>query len=113
MGGIIFWGIVRTALMIAALWILFDYIEYQYWFVLTIMSVYGIIIHPAVIQYRLFSEENKAVLEGTLCSSCKHFERSAVLCAKHDEHPTQNYIPCDGIDWEPKLSDIDREEKYY
>jgi len=21
---------------------------------------------------------------------------------KHDEHPTENYLPCDGIDWSPK-----------
>lgn len=31
MGGIIFWGIIRTAILIPALWLLQDYIDYKYW----------------------------------------------------------------------------------
>jgi len=25
-----------------------------------------------------------------------------VLCMKYDKHPTENYIPCEGEEWEPK-----------
>ncbi len=68
------------------------------------MSVYGVIIHPAVIQYKMFIKKNKPVLTDTLCSSCKHFDESAVLCMKHDKHPTVDELPCEGIHWEPVLN---------
>ena len=68
------------------------------------MVLYGIIIHPTVIHYRLFTEKNKEIIEDTLCSSCEYFDKSAVLCLKHDKHPTKDYVPCDGIDWSPKPS---------
>jgi len=61
-----------------------------------------LIVHPAMVSYRWFEERNKKVIESTLCSSCKHFDQSAVLCIKYDKHPTENYVPCDGVDWEPK-----------
>jgi len=47
------------------------------------------------------SYKNKKVIDSSLCSSCKNFDRSAVLCIKYDKHPTENYVPCDGVDWEP------------
>lgn len=66
------------------------------------MSIYIVVIHPAVIQYKIFYEENKKVILDTLCSNCKNFDETAVLCMKYDEHPTEEYVPCDGIDWQPK-----------
>ncbi|MCB0750077.1 MAG: hypothetical protein KDC52_01240 [Ignavibacteriae bacterium] len=102
MGGIIYWTIIRIAVLIPLLWIATEYIEYKYWWVMVSMSIYGFIIHPAVIQYKLFREQNNEVITNTLCSSCKHFEETAVLCSKYDEHPSKEIIPCDGVDWEPK-----------
>jgi hypothetical protein len=101
MGEVVFWTLIRIIIVIPALWIAKGYIDYQFWWLLSFFSIYGIIIHPAVIHYRLFQEKNKEVLESTLCSSCKHFDKSAVLCTKYDEHPSVNYIPCQGSDWEP------------
>ncbi|MCZ7602515.1 MAG: hypothetical protein QY331_15680 [Melioribacteraceae bacterium] len=101
MGKIIFWGLIRVAVLIPVLWIATDYIDYRYWWIITAMSIYGVVFHPAVIQLKIFREENKIVLEDTICSQCKHFDASAVLCLKYDEHPTEDYIPCDGVDWEP------------
>lgn len=103
MGGIIYWTIIRIAILIPLLWIATDYIEYKYWWMVVTMSIYGIIIHPAFIQYKLFREENDEVITNTLCSSCKHFDETAVLCLKYDEHPTEDKIPCEGAAWEPKL----------
>ena len=103
MGGIIYWTIIRIAILIPVLWIATNYIEFKYWWMVVTMSIYGIIIHPAFIQYRLFREENDEVITNTLCSSCKHFDETAVLCLKYDEHPTEDEIPCEGSDWEPKL----------
>lgn len=110
MGGIIFWAIIRTAILIPALWFLQGMMEYKYWWWLGILSVYGVILHPALIQYRLFTEENKEIIDNTLCSSCKHFDKSAVLCTKHDKHPSLKTLPCEGLDWEVKDSNYEAEE---
>ena len=110
MGAIVFWTIVRTAILIPALWVLIEWIDYKFWWTLVIMSVYGVI-HPAVIQYKLFIEKNKEILYNTLCSSCKHFEKSAVLCSIHDKHPALNFLPCEGVDWEPDGNSDEEKEK--
>lgn len=101
MGGIIFWGIIRTAILIPTLWLLQGYIDYRYWWWVGIFSIYGVIIHPAVIQYRFFVEKNKEVVNNTLCSTCKHFDKTAILCLIHDKHPTLEVLPCEGKEWEP------------
>lgn len=101
MGKIIFWAIIRIAILIPLLWFATDYIDYKFWWVVAALAIYGVIIHPAVVQYKIFSEENKEVLTDTICSQCRHFDASAVLCTKYDEHPTPDYIPCNGVDWEP------------
>jgi hypothetical protein len=100
-GDIVFWAIMRTALVIPVVWILQSYVDFQIWFFIVLFGIYGIIIHPAIIHYRLFEEKNKEIIESTLCSSCRHFDKTAVLCLKYDKHPSKTYIPCDGIDWEP------------
>lgn len=101
MGKIVFWSLIRIAALIPVLWIAIDWIDYKFWWILSAMAVYGVVFHPAIIQYRIFKEENREVLEDTICSRCKHFDQSAVLCLKYDEHPKEDYIPCNGIDWEP------------
>lgn len=101
MGEIVFWTILRTAVTIAGIWILRSYIDFQLWWIMSLMAIYGIIIHPAVIHYKLFEEKNKEIIENTLCSNCKHFDKSAVLCMKYDKHPSKTELPCEGKDWEP------------
>ncbi len=107
MGDIIYWGILRTAAVIAVSWFLRGYMDYQYWWPAVILLIYGVIIYPAVVQYRLFRERTQGVRETTLCSFCKHFEETAVLCTRYDEHPTEKHIPCGGMEWEPKSGDGD------
>jgi hypothetical protein len=106
LGEVIFWTIVRIVIIIPIVWFLEGYIEYQFWWIITTMVIYGVIVHPAIIHYKLFEEKNKEIIEGTLCSTCKHFDKSAVLCMKHDKHPTKNFLPCEGMEWEPKYSDM-------
>jgi fatty acid desaturase len=103
MGGIIYWAIIRIAILLPLLWIATDYIEFNYWWMVVSMSIYGFILHPAFIQYKMFREKNEEVITNSLCSSCKHFDETAVLCLKFDEHPTEDEIPCEGSAWEPKL----------
>jgi len=103
MGGIIYWAIIRIAILLPLLWIATDYIEFNYWWMVVSMSIYGFILNPAFIQYKMFREKNEEVITNSLCSSCKHFDETAVLCLKFDEHPTEDEIPCEGSAWEPKL----------
>jgi len=102
MGEVVFWTIIRTAITILGLWIIKTQVDDQLWWMISIAAVYVLIIHPAMVSYRWFEERNKKVIDSTLCSSCISFDRSAVLCMKYDKHPTENYVPCDGVDWEPK-----------
>lgn len=100
MGDIIFWAIIRTAIAIPAVWYLLSLFDYKYWILWAALALYGVVLHPAYLKYIKFAEKNKPVIEDTLCSSCKHFDESAVLCMKYDKHPTTEYIPCEGNDWE-------------
>lgn len=102
MGEIVFWTIIRTAFLILLLWISKDVWGEKYFLLIIALSIYLFVISPVISFYRKFIEKNKEVLESSLCSSCKHFDESAVLCMRYDKHPTTNYIPCEGSAWEPK-----------
>ena len=106
-GSIVTWAIFRTALVLAGALLLYEYvrwIDYSMWWMITAISFYAFVVHPITIQYRLYKEETSRVLTGTLCSSCKYFEETGVLCSKLDEHVTEEYIPCNGELWEPRSS---------
>jgi len=111
MGAVVFWTLVRLIILIPFLWILENYIPYQYWWSFCILAICGIIIHPAIVQYRLFEEENKEIVDNTLCSTCNFFDKTAVICLKHDKHPSRTELPCEGLDWEPINSDNNYAEK--
>lgn len=110
MGSIVFWGIIRTAIFIPVMWLLMGYMDLRYWWSLLPIAIYAIIIQPAVIQYRFFMEENKEIIENSLCSSCNFFDKSAVICLKFDKHPGRNFLPCEGLGWEPKNEYNEKEE---
>lgn len=101
MGEIVFWTIIRTAVTLPGLWILRSQVDSQIWYLISLAAIYVLIVHPAIQSYRWFEQRNKKIINTTLCSSCRHFDPSAILCMKYDKHPTENYIPCDGVDWEP------------
>jgi len=102
MGAIVFWTLIRIIIALPLMWIAKDYIDEKYWFIAGTLTVVLFIIYPAYASYKNFIEKNKTVITSTLCSTCKHFDESAVLCMKYDKHPTENYIPCEGNAWEPK-----------
>ena len=112
MGEVVFWTIIRTAIVLPLVWVLKSYLNFDLWWAVSIVAIYGVIIHPAIIHYKLFKSKNKDVLESTLCSTCTHFDESAVLCMLHDKHPTKVFLPCEGLDWEPKSSSVDSEDIY-
>lgn len=100
MGDIIFWALVRMIILIPTLWYVLSFFSYQNWILWAALAQYLIVLHPAIQKYQKFIAKNKSVINDTLCSSCKHFDESAVLCMKHDKHPTDDFIPCDGNHWE-------------
>ncbi|GAB4289199.1 MAG: hypothetical protein Kow0098_07010 [Ignavibacteriaceae bacterium] len=102
MGKIIYWTLIRLALTIPLVWIAEEYIETGFYWLISVFFIYLIVLHPAFVQYSRFREENKNILEDTICSKCKHFDETAVLCMLYDKHPTEKYIPCEGTRWEPK-----------
>jgi hypothetical protein len=112
MGEIVFWTIIRIAVVIPLLWGLEAYISQQIWWFVCVSTIYVAILHPAVIHYKLFKSKNKEIIESTLCSTCTHFDETAVLCMLHDKHPTKVFLPCEGLDWEPRSSNIDSEGIY-
>ncbi len=85
-------------------WAAQPYMNYATWWTCGIASLYAGILHPAIIHYRWYLEKNKNVLDASLCSSCRYFDRTAVLCLLHDSHPTSEFLPCDGLDWQPGTS---------
>ena len=101
MGEVVFWTLIRASITIIGLWIIRSQVDFQLWLMISVAAIYVLIIHPAMVSYRWFEQRNKKVLESSLCSSCESFNRSAVLCTKYDKHPTENYVPCDGTDWQP------------
>lgn len=100
MGEIIYWALIRTAVLIPLLWIFLEKVDYKFWWIITLMAVYVIIIHPIIIGYQKFVLKSKEV-NNTICSTCKNFDKTALICIKHDKHPTKDFIPCEGEHWEP------------
>ena len=104
-GSIVGWTIFRAASYMVVSLFLYDYLRFSnpsLWWMLTFALFYPVVIHPAQVQYRIYKEETLNVMTGTLCSSCKFFESTGVMCSKLDEHVTEEYIPCEGESWEPK-----------
>jgi hypothetical protein len=102
LGEIVYKTLIRFILILLTLWFsktLFD--ENIFW-VISILAIFFFVFHPAYLAYKKFVDDNKNVVTNSLCSTCKHFNESAVLCTKYDKHPTDNFIPCEGTDWEPR-----------
>ncbi len=102
MGEIVWYSILRLGLTIILLWLTFDYWGEKYFALIAFLSIFFFVIYPAIRAYKIFIEKNKQVVENSLCTTCRHFDPSAVLCMKYDKHPNENFLPCEGNDWEPK-----------
>lgn len=100
-GTVVLGGMIRLSILVITMWWISDYWEFhQFWPLFSILVVM-IVFYPAYREISLFSESVESVAESTMCGSCMHFESSAQICSKYDEHITEQYIPCEGMDWEP------------
>jgi glucan phosphoethanolaminetransferase (alkaline phosphatase superfamily) len=102
LGLIVYKTLIKLLLIIVLFSFLRDYFDVRFFWIVSILAIFLFVIHPAYMAYRNFIMENQNIVDNTLCSSCKHFDKSSVLCMKYDKHPTENFIPCEGTDWEPK-----------
>lgn len=101
--GAIVWGVLlRVFIYILTASVLIPmYNLYQYWYV-SLFIVWLFAFYPAYNKYNEFQAKMKEFQEDTLCGNCIHFNRDSQLCNLFDEHVTEDYIPCEGLNWEPK-----------
>lgn len=106
--GSIVWGVILRSTIIVALSFLF--IQYfrgnSYWWIVLFIFWFAAI-YPGWKQYQNYNVKIKDIEENTLCGKCKYFEPTGQFCKIYDEHVTKDYIPCDGLDWEPKSFEDD------
>ncbi len=102
MGAIIYWAILRFAIVLVSTWLLYSYVpNYGEWWMLFFIATGVVVIYPAQIAYRQHLRTMKRAHRNALCATCRHFIESEVLCSVTDEHVTQYYTPCEGQAWEP------------
>ena len=101
-GAIILGSLLRTFLILTiSFFIIKKYFLYDY-ILLLIFIIWFFVAMPAYQAYQNFNKDMEDFSESTLCGTCKYFDKSAQLCKIYDEHPTKEYIPCEGSSWEPK-----------
>ncbi len=108
-GSIIFGALLRAAIVILAIFFVVEYFDLRGFWYLTSFSVWLLAAFPAYRQYTAYNERMKNFEEETLCGKCKHFEPSGQFCRIYDEHVSKNYIPCEGLSFEPKEFSADEE----
>jgi len=101
--GSIIWGVLlRSAIIIFSSFLIIEIFDMrQYWWFFFLLFWF-FAAYPGWRQFQKFQERIKKVSEDTLCGSCRNFESSSQLCKILDEHVTKEYIPCEGLSWEPK-----------
>ncbi len=105
MGAIIYWAIVRFAIVIVVAWALHDRVQdYGDWWSMFFVAVAVVVLFPIQLQYRKHQQKVDETNEDSLCGSCMYYAKDSMLCTKLDEHVTLDYIPCEGMGWEPKGS---------
>ncbi len=104
--GSIVWGILlRSIVLVLLVTLALESLALrQYWWMM-LFIIWFAAAYPGWIQYKKYQERMDDFKESTLCGSCAHFDSGSQLCRLHDEHVSSDYIPCDGLDWEPVNDD--------
>ncbi len=107
--GSIVWGVLlRSAIIILLSFAFMGIIENRkYWWVMLLL-LWLFAAYPGWKQFQFYKERMQEVSESTLCGKCIHFDETSQLCKLYDEHISEDYIPCGGVDWEPKS--LEKEE---
>jgi hypothetical protein len=103
-GTIVFRALVKLLILMLVSWFVLETYKLQYYWFVPLALVYFLVVLPAYNQYQHFHAQSKRDVSDTICSKCKHFDGTGVLCTLYDEHVSKHYIPCDGDSWEAKTS---------
>ncbi len=104
--GSIIWGmILRTAIIVVISFFVVSRYPSSNAVWMLLFALWLIAIYPGWQQFQNFKRKMDKFEEETLCGSCRHFDSSSQLCTIYDEHPTKDYIPCEGLNWEPSQFD--------
>jgi hypothetical protein len=102
-GTIVYGAVLRTLVLLlgtlALLGVMPDLWRYAW---LVLLALWGVVVYPAYQRWREFSERVEQLKEELLCGSCRYFEETGQLCTLLDEHVRSDYIPCEGLSWEPR-----------
>ena len=102
MGAIIYWGLVRFALVLVFAWLIYSFVpNYSDWWMLFFIAVAVIVIYPAQIGWRKHVSAVRRANQNELCATCRNLQQREALCTITDEHVRKNYTPCGGEAWEP------------
>jgi hypothetical protein len=108
-GTIIFRALVKISMIILSTWFVMEYYPFQVQQylsmpipLLAIALIYFIAVFPAYRQYQQFHHDSKRRVGGTLCSKCRYYDGTGVICTLYDEHVSKTHIPCGGESWEAK-----------
>lgn len=100
--GSIVWGVILRTTMIVFGSFIFMYLfdSRQYWWISLVVLWFGAA-YPAWRQLQKFNQRIDKVSDEILCGTCRNFDKNSQLCRIYDEHVSKEYLPCDGLDWEP------------
>ena len=103
MGSIIYWGLLRFAIVLISMWILRPQVEeYGDWWGLFFVAVGVVVLYPAQLAWMRHRSRVKIINNNVLCVTCKHYDSREALCLALDEHVTSEIVPCETVMWEPK-----------
>lgn len=111
--GSIAWGIIlRSAIIIFLSFLAMPIIEKRSFWWIFLFLLWFFAAYPGWRQFQHYKHQIKEVEETTLCGNCVHFDSTSQLCKLLDEHISEGYVPCGGIDWEPKNDYNETDRKF-
>lgn len=102
-GSILTAAMIRVAILGISAMVLGNYATatVTWWFAM--ISIWGVGIYPAWLQYQRFNDSIEQIEDGSLCGACRHFNPTNQLCSVLDEHVVRaDSPPCEGEGWEPR-----------
>lgn len=106
LGSIVLGALLRLLIIIGLVSFITGNYYFNHYQLFSLVLIWFFVAWPVYTNYAEYSRRSKEFVDNTLCGSCSYFEKSAQLCKIYDEHPTNDYIPCDGDNWEPKDLEI-------
>lgn len=101
-GSIVSGALMRAMLTVMLGFAIWYYVGSQLALLFSAIAIWGYVAYPAHRQYTIFNQHVEQLELNTLCGQCKHFNPTNQLCSVYDEHVSNDFIPCEGMDWEPR-----------